>query len=240
MARALNNLARVYENKGDYEKAAALLQQAVSIWEKALGPQHPDVVVIGLGANDGLRGLDVQASRENLAAIIRKARSNDAALRYEHARAFRDDILRGRPFEAHTRNPLPDLVGAEQCGQTLRHAAEKRRLLSGSGALLSLERVPSIERGVSRRRTLLRCRVVDTSIFLKDMRVAPQQLLDDAGGARDPRDIAYLPKGAACGEGPLANLPGGLQGRAVHAVGQGSIRRPSLSGAEAPLRLELV
>jgi acyl-CoA thioesterase-1 len=36
--------------------------------------QKPDVVVVGLGGNDGLRGLDVKASEENLRQIIQKSR----------------------------------------------------------------------------------------------------------------------------------------------------------------------
>ena len=40
--------------------------------------QSPDVLVVGLGGNDGLRGLDVNASRANLAQIVRKARGAGA------------------------------------------------------------------------------------------------------------------------------------------------------------------
>lgn len=40
--------------------------------------QSPDVIVVGLGGNDGLRGLDVSASRENLAAIVRRSRDAGA------------------------------------------------------------------------------------------------------------------------------------------------------------------
>ena len=40
--------------------------------------QSPAVIVVGLGGNDGLRGLDVPASRENLASIIRKSREAGA------------------------------------------------------------------------------------------------------------------------------------------------------------------
>src|SRR5687768_10916088 len=40
--------------------------------------QSPDVVVVGLGGNDGLRGLDVRASRENLSTIIRRSREAGA------------------------------------------------------------------------------------------------------------------------------------------------------------------
>src|SRR5688500_10012796 len=40
--------------------------------------QKPDVVVVGLGGNDGLRGLELSASEENLRAIVRKSREAGA------------------------------------------------------------------------------------------------------------------------------------------------------------------
>lgn len=40
--------------------------------------QNPDVLVIGLGGNDGLRGLSPQASADNLRAIITRAREAGA------------------------------------------------------------------------------------------------------------------------------------------------------------------
>jgi acyl-CoA thioesterase-1 len=40
--------------------------------------QKPDVVVVGLGGNDGLRGLDVKASEENLRQIIRRSQEAGA------------------------------------------------------------------------------------------------------------------------------------------------------------------
>jgi acyl-CoA thioesterase-1 len=39
---------------------------------------RPDVVIVALGANDGLRGQPVQALRDNLLAIVRKARGANA------------------------------------------------------------------------------------------------------------------------------------------------------------------
>lgn len=38
---------------------------------RALDTHQPDLVILQLGANDGLRGLPVQAARDNLAAMIR-------------------------------------------------------------------------------------------------------------------------------------------------------------------------
>jgi acyl-CoA thioesterase-1 len=40
--------------------------------------QSPDVLVVGLGGNDGLRGLDPKSSEQNLREIIRKARQSGA------------------------------------------------------------------------------------------------------------------------------------------------------------------
>ena len=40
--------------------------------------QSPDVVVVGLGGNDGLRGVELRASEENLRTIVRKARQAGA------------------------------------------------------------------------------------------------------------------------------------------------------------------
>lgn len=40
--------------------------------------QEPDVVVVSLGANDGLRALDVQATEENLRRIVTEARAAGA------------------------------------------------------------------------------------------------------------------------------------------------------------------
>ena len=40
--------------------------------------QKPDVVVVGLGANDGLRGLKLEASERNLRDIVRKSRDAGA------------------------------------------------------------------------------------------------------------------------------------------------------------------
>ena len=40
--------------------------------------QKPDVVVVGLGGNDGLRGLDLAASEQNLRAIVQKSRDAGA------------------------------------------------------------------------------------------------------------------------------------------------------------------
>jgi hypothetical protein len=36
-------LAALYDKQGQYEKAESLYKRAVAIWEKALGPDHPQV-----------------------------------------------------------------------------------------------------------------------------------------------------------------------------------------------------
>lgn len=45
IAITLDNLAGLYENLGDYEKALLLCQRAFEINEKVLGPEHPDVAI---------------------------------------------------------------------------------------------------------------------------------------------------------------------------------------------------
>ena len=39
----LNKLAGLYNNQGQYAKAEPFYKRALAIWEKALGPEHPDV-----------------------------------------------------------------------------------------------------------------------------------------------------------------------------------------------------
>jgi tetratricopeptide (TPR) repeat protein len=41
-AASLNNLANLYRDKGDYDKAEPLYLEAKSIREKVLGKEHPD------------------------------------------------------------------------------------------------------------------------------------------------------------------------------------------------------
>ena len=48
--------------------------------DRALETHQPDLVILELGANDGLRGLPVQGARENLAAMIRSVQQRDADL----------------------------------------------------------------------------------------------------------------------------------------------------------------
>lgn len=43
-----------------------------------LGQQHPDIVVLELGANDALRGLPLATARDNLAAMAKAAKAGGA------------------------------------------------------------------------------------------------------------------------------------------------------------------
>jgi len=41
LAVTLNNLAFLYKSRRDFARAAPLYEEAVSIFEKSLGPDHP-------------------------------------------------------------------------------------------------------------------------------------------------------------------------------------------------------
>ena len=41
IAIALNNVAKLYQQKGNYEKALSFYQQTLEINEKIMGPEHP-------------------------------------------------------------------------------------------------------------------------------------------------------------------------------------------------------
>src|SRR6266498_69503 len=63
VAGSLNNLASIYNLKGDFEKAESFYQRALAIWEKALGPDHPQVTL----------------SLDNLASLYRAKGDNTKA-----------------------------------------------------------------------------------------------------------------------------------------------------------------
>lgn len=46
--------------------------------DKALAEQRPAIVILALGANDGLRGLPIAQMRDNLAAMIRQSQARQA------------------------------------------------------------------------------------------------------------------------------------------------------------------
>ena len=63
MAAVLNNLAGLYRTQGQYAQAEPLYKRALAIWEKALGPDHPDVAT----------------SLESLAALYRATKRDEGA-----------------------------------------------------------------------------------------------------------------------------------------------------------------
>jgi tetratricopeptide (TPR) repeat protein len=46
VATGLNNLAALHRAQGRYKKAGPLFRRALAIWEKTLGPDHPNIVKI--------------------------------------------------------------------------------------------------------------------------------------------------------------------------------------------------
>lgn len=60
VATNLNNLGMLYYYQGRYAEAEPLLQQALAIWEKTLGPEHPHT----------------QAARHNLQLLLEKRDPN--------------------------------------------------------------------------------------------------------------------------------------------------------------------
>ena len=74
MATSLNNLAELHRTQGKYAQAEPLYTRSLAIWEKALGPNHPDVAT----------------SLENMAALFRKTgREKEAGALEKRAAAIR-------------------------------------------------------------------------------------------------------------------------------------------------------
>jgi acyl-CoA thioesterase-1 len=48
--------------------------------EKALKRHHPNIVIVELGANDGLRGLPIKSIHDNLEAIVKACKQNKASI----------------------------------------------------------------------------------------------------------------------------------------------------------------
>ena len=72
--------ARLKREKADYSVANASISGettsgGLSRLQKVLERDKPSIVVLELGANDGLRGLPVAEMRRNLAAMIRQAQA---------------------------------------------------------------------------------------------------------------------------------------------------------------------
>ena len=69
LATSLNNLAELYDNQGKYAKAEPLYQRSLTIWEKTLGPEHPNVAT----------------SLENYATLLRKLKPIRSLLPWSEA-----------------------------------------------------------------------------------------------------------------------------------------------------------
>lgn len=72
-----------------------------------------DIVVVETGANDGLRGLDVDSTRANLDAIIREVRAHDHATRIIVA-GMQAPPNMGPRFTQRFRELFPDLARRER------------------------------------------------------------------------------------------------------------------------------
>ena len=87
VAAGLNNLAELYVAQGRYAEAEPLNNRSLAIWEKALGPEHPNVAT----------------SLENYAALLRetgrtaeadKMAARAKAIRARHASVLIDKLIR--------------------------------------------------------------------------------------------------------------------------------------------------
>ncbi|MFN0301726.1 MAG: arylesterase [Burkholderiales bacterium] len=74
---------RLVNERIDYSVANASISGETSAggasrFERALAQHKPDIVVLALGANDGLRGLPIQQLKENLSAMIKATQASKA------------------------------------------------------------------------------------------------------------------------------------------------------------------
>jgi tetratricopeptide (TPR) repeat protein len=82
VATSLNNLAVLYRDQGRYAQAEPLFQRALAIWEKALGPEHPNVAT----------------ALENYARLFREMKRGAAARELEaRAQAIRAAHAKNNP-----------------------------------------------------------------------------------------------------------------------------------------------
>ena len=77
LAASLNNLALLYYAQGQYAEAEPFYQRSLAIWEKALGPEHPDVATILENYADLLRELDRNREAEELEERARAIRGEE-------------------------------------------------------------------------------------------------------------------------------------------------------------------
>ena len=79
---ALNNLAELYRVQGKYRQAEPLYKRAQAIWEKALGPEHPNVA---LGLNNLALLYHAQGQYEQAEPLLKRAQAiREKALGPEH------------------------------------------------------------------------------------------------------------------------------------------------------------
>ncbi len=84
MALSLNNLAALYQAQDRYAEAELFYSWSLAIYEKALGPEHPDVAT----------------SLENYAVLLRKiSRRAEAAKMNARAKAIRAKHARQNPAQ---------------------------------------------------------------------------------------------------------------------------------------------
>jgi hypothetical protein len=93
VAKALNNLASLYEALGKYSEAEPLYKRSLAIMEKALGPNHPDVATT-LNYLAGLVWSRITAALFLLSGYVRSSRSSDGRPRVSPA-ASGNGLLRG-------------------------------------------------------------------------------------------------------------------------------------------------
>jgi len=90
------------------ETSAGLLRRLPWLLQGPLG-----VVVVESGANDGLRGLDVDSTRANLDAIVRQVRAHDSTTRIVIA-GMQAPPNMGAPFTRRFRDLFPELARRER------------------------------------------------------------------------------------------------------------------------------
>ena len=82
LALTLNNLAFLYQAQGKYAEAEPLYKRSLAIWERTLGPEHPNVA----------------QSLENYAALLRETNREAEAARMEaRAKTIRAKHARENP-----------------------------------------------------------------------------------------------------------------------------------------------
>ncbi len=70
----MNNLVELYRAQGKYAEGESLGKRALRIWEKVLGPDHPDVAAIRENMGELYRQIGREYEAEKLEARARKIR----------------------------------------------------------------------------------------------------------------------------------------------------------------------